>query len=62
MGSTANRLLSLATLAALLCTPALGLAQNGRVRGMVRDAHSVPMTGATIRLTGGTGEIGRAHV
>ena len=60
MGSTANRLLSLATLAALLCTPALGLAQNGRVRGMVRDAHSVPMTGATIRLTGGTGAARRA--
>ena len=54
MGSTANRLLSLATLAALLCAPALALAQNGRVRGTVRDAHNVAMTGATIRLTGGT--------
>ena len=43
---------SLATVAALLCVPALVLAQNGRIRGTVRDAHSVPMVGATIRITG----------
>lgn len=48
------RLLSLAALAALLFgAPGMALAQNGRIRGVVRDAHNAPMSGATVRVTGG---------
>src|SRR5882724_11703899 len=56
MVSPASRLLSIAVLAALVfAAPGMSLAQNGRIRGVVRDAHNVPMSGATIRVTGGTG-------
>jgi len=55
MVSPASRFLSIAALAALLCgAPGMALAQNGRIRGVVRDAHNVPMSGATVRATGGT--------
>ena len=55
MVSPASRFLSIAALAALLCgAPGMALAQNGRIRGVVRDAHNVGMAGATVRVTGGT--------
>ncbi len=55
MVSRASRLLSLAALAVLLFgAPGMALAQNGRIRGVVRDAHSVPMAGAVVRVSGGT--------
>jgi len=61
MVSPASRLLSIAALVALLCgAPGMALAQNGRIRGAVRDAHNVPMSGATVRVTGGTGAARRA--
>src|SRR5213592_1136781 len=51
---SAGRFLSLAAVAALLIgVPAVAHAQNGRIRGTVRDAHNVPMAGATVRVTGG---------
>ena len=53
MISPASRLLSIAVFVALLVgAPGMALAQNGRVRGMVRDAHSSPLSGAVIRVTG----------
>src|SRR5258705_365318 len=56
MVSPASRVLSIAVLAALVFgAPGMALAQNGRIRGVVRDANNVHMSGATIRVTGGTG-------
>jgi iron complex outermembrane receptor protein len=53
MVSPASRLLSIAALVALLCgAPGTAHAQNGRIRGTVRDAHSSPLSGAVIRVTG----------
>lgn len=60
MTSPAHRFVSIAAMAALLCLPAPAFAQNGRIRGTVHDAHNVPMTGATVRLTGGTAAARRA--
>src|SRR5438034_6877559 len=58
---SAARLLSIAAVAVLLsAVPAGAQAQNGRIRGTVRDAHSVPMAGATVRVTGGIGAARRA--
>src|SRR5213592_2065950 len=58
---SAGRFLSLAALAALLIgVPAVAHAQNGRIRGTVRDAHNIPLAGATIRLAGGTAAARRA--
>src|SRR5262249_12551434 len=57
-GSTANaiprggamRFLSLAVLAALLVgVPGSAHAQNGRIRGTVRDASGDPLAGASVR-------------
>src|SRR4051794_12707036 len=51
---SAAKLLSLVAVASLLSVvPAH--AQNGRIRGVVRDAHNLPMQGATMRASGGTG-------
>src|SRR4051812_8177526 len=56
----ANRFLSLAVVAALVYgVPAQ--AQNGRIRGTVRDAHNIPMSGATIRATSPGGAARRAN-
>jgi len=53
MVSPASRLLSIAALAAVLfAAPTMALAQNGRIRGVVRDAHSSPLSGAVIRVAG----------
>ena len=61
MVSLATRCLSIVALAALLASvPGTALAQNGRIRGTVRDAHTVPLAGATIRLAGGTAAARRA--
>jgi iron complex outermembrane receptor protein len=61
MVSPASRLLSIAVLVALLFgAPGMALAQNGRIRGVVRDAHNTPMSGATVRVTGGTAAARRA--
>src|SRR2546426_4606682 len=61
MVSPASRFLSIAALAAMLCgAPGMALAQNGRIRGVVRDAHNVGMAGATVRVTGGTAAARRA--
>src|SRR5258705_1900738 len=61
MVSPASRLLSIAALAAVLfAAPRMALAQNGRIRGVVRDAHSSPLSGAVIRVTGGGGPSRRA--
>src|SRR3989441_12800792 len=50
---SAGRFLSLAVAAALLTgVPAAADAQNGRIRGTVRDAHGSPLSGAVIRVTG----------
>src|SRR6266581_3664490 len=50
---SAGRFLSFAVAALLIGVPAVAHAQNGRIRGTVRDAHNVPMAGATVRVTGG---------
>src|SRR5712671_235038 len=53
MINPASRLLSIAALVALVFgAPEMALAQNGRIRGTVRDAHSSPLSGAVIRVTG----------
>src|SRR5437879_13755417 len=56
MVSPASRFLSLAALAALVAlllgAPGMALAQNGRIRGVVRDSHSSPLSGAVIRVVG----------
>ena len=58
---TAGRFLSLAVAAALLsAVPAVAHAQNGRIRGTVRDAHNVPLAGAAVRVVGGTAAARRA--
>src|SRR3989454_8898483 len=50
---SAGRFLSLAVAAALLTgVPAAAHAQNGRIRGTVRDAHGSPLSGAVVRVTG----------
>ena len=47
------RFLSLAALAALLMgVPGTAHAQNGRIRGTVRDAHNSPLAGAVVRAVG----------
>src|SRR6266699_3443680 len=48
------RFLSLAALAALLMGGVSGTAyaQNGRIRGFVRDAHNSPLAGAVVRAIG----------
>ncbi|PYO75220.1 MAG: hypothetical protein DMD64_01190, partial [Gemmatimonadetes bacterium] len=61
MVSLATRCLSIVASAALLASvPGTALAQNGRIRGTVRDAHTVPLAGATIRVTSGTAAARRA--
>jgi iron complex outermembrane recepter protein len=56
---SSSRLLSIAAIAVLLFgVPAQ--AQNGRIRGTVKDAHNVPMAGATVRAVGATGAAHRA--
>ena len=58
MVSPASRLLSVAALAALVfAAPGMALAQNGRIRGVVRDAGGDPLSGVTIRAQG----VGAAH-
>jgi iron complex outermembrane receptor protein len=58
MVSPASRFLSLAALVALLFgAPGMALAQNGRIRGVVRDAGGDPLSGVTIRAQG----VGAAH-
>src|SRR5438876_3421288 len=47
------RFLSLAVLTALLVgVPGTALAQNGRIRGVVRDSHASPLAGAVVRASG----------
>src|SRR6266581_1041563 len=50
---SAGRFLSFAVAALLIGVPDAAHAQNGRIRGTVRDAHNVPMAGATVRVMGG---------
>src|SRR5213592_2235537 len=51
---SAGRFSSLAVAIALLSgVPDAAHAQNGRIRGTVRDAHNVPMAGANVRVMGG---------
>jgi len=53
MVSPASRLLSIAALVALLFgAPGLAQAQNGRIRGTVRDASGDALAGVTIRAQG----------
>jgi len=53
---SAGRFSSIALAAALLAgVAAAAHAQNGRIRGTVRDAHSVGLVGATVRITSGPG-------
>src|SRR5712691_7028773 len=52
MVSPANRFLSIAALVALVCgAPRLALAQNGRIRGVVRDASGTALAGVGVRAT-----------
>src|SRR5881394_307424 len=53
-----TRFLSLAALAAALCS-APAVAQSGRIKGTVRDGSGGPLAGATVRAAGGGGS-GRA--
>ena len=51
---SAGKVLSLAVAVVLLTgAPALAHAQNGRVRGTVRDARNAALSGASVRLSGG---------
>src|SRR5436189_2245077 len=53
MISPASRLLSIAAFVALLFgAPGVALAQNGRIRGVVRDSHASPLAGAVVRAIG----------
>src|SRR5881396_1963352 len=53
MISPASRLLSIAAFVALLFgAPGMALAQNGRIRGVVRDSHASPLAGAVVRASG----------
>src|SRR5216117_3217258 len=53
MISPASRLLSIAAFVALLfVAPGMALAQNGRIRGVVRDSHASPLAGAVVRAIG----------
>jgi len=53
MASRVHRLVRLAVLVALVCgAPRLAMAQNGRIRGVVRDAHNLPLSGAVVRAVG----------
>src|SRR5579859_5021524 len=57
----AGRFSSFAVLGALLVAlPVSAHAQNGRIRGTVRDSHQLPMAGATVRAAGATGAARRA--
>ncbi len=61
MVSPASRLLSIAALVALLVgAPGMALAQNGRIRGTVRDASGDALSGVTIRAQGTAGVAHRA--
>ena len=61
MVSAASRLLSIAVLAALVFgAPRMALAQNGRIRGTVRDASGDALSGVTIRAQGTAGAAHRA--
>ena len=61
MVSPASRLLSIAVLAALVFgAPRMALAQNGRIRGTVRDASGDALSGVTIRAQGTAGAAHRA--
>src|SRR5712691_12705966 len=52
MVSPANRFLSIAALVALLFgAPGMALAQNGRIRGVVRDASGTALPGVAVRAT-----------
>ena len=52
MASRASRLVRLVVLIALVCgAPRLALAQNGRIRGVVRDASGDPLAGVGVRAT-----------
>ena len=52
MISPASRFLSLAVLAALVFgAPGMALAQNGRIRGVVRDASGDALSGVAVRAT-----------
>ncbi len=50
MRTSGSRFLAFAALAGILYSVPVG-AQTGRIRGVVRDAHNIPMSGATIRAT-----------
>src|SRR5207247_9838399 len=53
MVSPASRFLSLAALVGLLVgAPGMAHAQNGRIRGVVRDSHASPLAGAVVRASG----------
>jgi len=61
MVSPASRFLSLAALVALMLgAPEMALAQNGRIRGTVRDASGDALSGVTIRALGTAGVAHRA--
>src|SRR4029077_12073777 len=48
-----SRFLSIATLTVLLCSlPGEAFAQNGRIRGVVRDSRNSPLAGAVVRAYG----------
>jgi len=52
MASRASRLVRLVVLVALVCgAPRLALAQNGRIRGVVRDASGTALPGVAVRAT-----------
>jgi iron complex outermembrane receptor protein len=52
MASRASRLVRLVVLVALVCgVPRLALAQNGRIRGVVRDASGTALAGVGVRAT-----------
>src|SRR2546423_9051602 len=58
---SAGRFSSIAVLAALLIgVPGVAHAQNGRIRGTVRDSRNIPMASATVRVSGGTAAARRA--
>jgi len=50
MASPSSRYLILAVIAAVLCSAPVA-AQNGQIRGTVRDAQGVALAGATVRAT-----------
>ena len=51
MASRASRLMRLFVLVALVCgAPRVALAQNGRIKGTVRDASGTGLAGVAVRL------------